>query len=274
MEMPKPLVTADWLAKHRNDPDLVILDCRFQMADTNAGRAAHAQAHIPGAVYLHLDEDLSGPQQEHGGRHPLPDPAVIARKLGQAGIGDGTRVVAYDWTGEHAARCWFVLRWLGHADVAVLDGGFNAWTAAGHPTESEAPHPTERTFTPRLRPDLIATMEDVRDRPEGVVVIDARAVERYAGQPHPLDAKQGHIPGALNRPWQGALGPGGTYLPVAEQAARFAGMAPDQVIHHCGSGVTACPNLLAMELAGLHGARLYVGSWSDWCSYPENRVEK
>lgn len=269
--MEKPLVTAEWLAAHLGEPDLVIIDCRSQ---AGAGPEAYAEGHIPGAVYLHLDEDLSGPPLEHGGRHPLPDPAVIAAKLGAVGIGDGVRVVAYDLNGEHAARCWFVLRWLGHTEVAVLDGGIRAWLAAGQPLETAPPAPTARSFTPRLQPDLIASMTEVRDRPAGLAVIDARAAERYAGEPHPLDSKQGHIPGALNRPWQSSFAPDGTYLPAEEQRARFAGLAPEQMIHHCGSGVTACPNLLALELAGLQGARLYVGSWSDWCSHPENPVEK
>lgn len=269
--MRKPLVTATWLAEHLDDEDLVIIDCR---SAAGAGHEAYAEGHIPGAVYLHLDADLSGPPAEHGGRHPLPEPAVIAAKLGALGIGDGTKVVIYDLTGEHAARCWFVLRWLGHEEVAVLDGGIRAWTTAGQSLETSVPQPAGQTFSPRLRPGLIASMTEVRDRPEGVVVIDARAAERFAGQPHPLDSKQGHIPGAANRPWQAGFGADGTYLDAAAQRERFAGVEPAQVIHHCGSGVTACPNLLAMELAGLGGARLYVGSWSDWCSYPENPVEK
>lgn len=267
--MKRPLVNVDWLAEHLGDADLVIIDCR---SAASAGREAYAEGHIPGAVYLHLDEDLSGPPGEHGGRHPLPEPAVIAAKLGALGVGDGTKVVAYDLNGEYAARCWFVLRWLGHEEVAVLDGGIRAWTGGGHPVETGEPQPVGRTFVPRLRPELIATMAEVRDRAEGVVVIDARAAERFAGQPHPLDSKQGHIPGAVNRPWQSGFGADGTYLDAEAQRERFAGVEPERVIQHCGSGVTACPNLLAMELAGLRGARLYVGSWSDWTSYEGNPV--
>lgn len=276
MDMPRPLVTVEWLAAHLHDPDLAILDCRYaSLGDPNAGRVAHAEGHIPGAVYFHLDEDLSGPVSEHGGRHPLPDPGVIARKLGAAGVGEGVKVVAYDWTGEHAARCWWVLRWLGHDDVAVLDGGYEAWVRAGHPLEAALPRPQPRAFTPRPRWDMVVSVREVASRPADVVVVDARSPERFAGQPHPLDAKQGHIPGAVNRFWQDALRPDGTYRPASEQAARFAGLPPaDRVIHQCGSGVTACVNALAMELAGMRGARLYVGSWSDWCTYPDNPIEK
>lgn len=269
--MNKPLVTTAWLAEHLGDADLVIIDCR---SAAGAGREAYAEGHIPGAVYLHLDEDLSGPPGVHGGRHPLPEPTVIAAKLGALGVGDGTRVVAYDLNGEHAARCWFVLRWLGHEEVAVLDGGIRAWTSAGRPLETALPQPVSRTFIPRPRPELIASMAEVRDRAAGVTVIDARAAERFAGQPHPLDSKHGHIPGAINRPWMSAFNADGTYLDAEALRERFAGVEPESAIHHCGSGVTACPNLLAMELAGLRGARLYVGSWSDWCSHPENPIEK
>jgi thiosulfate/3-mercaptopyruvate sulfurtransferase len=276
VKLPRPLVSALWLKEHLSQPDLVLADCRFITAgDPEAGRRAYAQEHLPGAVYFHLDEDLSAPIGEHGGRHPLPDPAVIAARLGQAGIGEGTQVVAYDWTGEHAARFWFVLRWLGHDAVAVLDGGWHGWVRAGCPVESEAPRPAARLFTPRLRPELVATAEEVRGRPPGVVVLDGRAAERYQGQPHPLDAKQGHIPGARNRPWQSSLGPDGCYLPPEQQAAGFAGLPEGPaLIHCCGSGVTSCVNLMAAELAGRRGNRLYVGGWSDWCTYPENPVER
>lgn len=276
LQMPRPLVTVEWLAAHLRDPGLAILDCRYDsLGDPAAGRMAHAEDHIPGAIYFHLDEDLSGPAGEHGGRHPLPGPGVIARKLGAAGVGEGVRVVAYDWTGEHAARCWWVLRWLGHDEVAVLDGGYHAWRRAGQPVETAPPRPRPRLFTPRPRPEMVASVEEVAARPPDTVVVDARAPDRFAGQPHPLDAKQGHIPGAVNRFWQDALRPDGTYRPADEQRARFAGLPLDgRLIHQCGSGVTACVNALALELAGARGTRLYVGSWSDWCSYPDKPVEK
>lgn len=275
MTMPTPLVSVAWLAAHLGDPQVVILDCRFTLGQPDAGRERYAAAHIPGAVYLDLDRDLAGPMQAHGGRHPLPDLAIIAAKLGAAGIKDETQVVVYDETGEMAARCWWLLRYLGHGAVAVLDGGFGGWTAAGHLVTANVSQPTPRTFTPRPQPDMVAEMTDVRDRAPGVVVVDSRAPERYAGQPNPLDPKPGHIPGAVNRFWKEALQADNTWKGAAEQAARLGDLrAADGVIVHCGSGVTACPNLLALELAGISGAKLYVGSYSDWCSYPENPVER
>jgi thiosulfate/3-mercaptopyruvate sulfurtransferase len=253
---------------------VVIIDCRFVLGDPEQGRLAYTKSHVPGAVYFHLDEDLSGPVGEHGGRHPLPDPQVLAAKLGATGMGDGFKVVAYDLTGESAARLWWLVRWLGHDAVAVLDGGWNAWVAAKQPVTKSNPTPVVRRFTPLLRDEMIAEMEAVRSRPADVVVIDARSAERFAGAPSPLDPKPGHIPGAQNRFWGESLRSDGTWASPQEQAERFAGLpAPAQQIHSCGSGVTACANLLALEIAGLRGARLYPGSHGDWCSYPENEVE-
>lgn len=273
MEMPRPVVDVSWLAAHVGRPDLAVIDCRFSiMGDPDEGRRAHAAGHIPGAVYFHLDDDLSGPVAQNGGRHPLPNPETLAKKLGAAGIGDGVQVVVYDGGGDVAARMWFLLRWLGHDDVAVLDGGFPAWTAGALPVETAAPQPTARTFTARPRPEMIATMAEVRDRPADVIAVDARTPERFAGAPHPLDTKSGHIPGAISRFYRDALGPDGRFRPAAEQAARFAGLSGERLIHYCGSGVTSCANLLACELAGMPGGRLYVGSWSDWTSYAENPV--
>jgi thiosulfate/3-mercaptopyruvate sulfurtransferase len=272
----RPLIAVADLAELLAREPVVIADCRFVTGgDPADGRRAYLAGHIPGAVYFHLDDDLAAPQGEHGGRHPLPDPTAFAARLGAAGIGPGVKVVAYDDSGAPAARFWWLLRYFGHDEVAVLDGGFKAWVAAGLPVSAEVPPPVEGVvFVPAPRPAMVAAMAEVKGRPTGVTVIDARSALRYAGQPDPLDAKPGHIPGAINRFWAEGLGPGGTWRPGEEQAARFAGLAPDQVIHSCGSGVTACANLLAMEIAGLSGARLYVGSWSDWCSYPENPIEK
>lgn len=276
MNFPQPLVSVDWLVSHLDQPEVRIVDCRFGAGtDRDAGRHAYASSHIPVAVYFDLDRDLAGPQQAHGGRHPLPDPAVIAAKLGAAGIGPGVKVVVYDESGQHAARCWWLLRWLGHNDVAVLDGGWRAWVAAGGPVTAESSRPEPVVFTPRPQVQMVAEMEDVRHRPDGHAVIDARSPARFAGEPDPLDEKYGHIPGAINRFWQEGLSPDGRWRTPEEQRRRFAGLpAPEAIICSCGSGVTACANLLAMEIAGLSGARLYVGSWSDWCSYEENPVER
>lgn len=274
MEFPRPLIRVDQLAALLGKEELLLADCRFSLADTEAGRRAYREGHLPGAVYFHLDEDLSGPVGPHGGRHPLPDPSELAAKLGAAGLGPGVKVVAYDENGTMAARLWWLLRWMGHEDVAVLDGGYAAWVAAGHPTSDAAPAPVARAFAPRPRREMIAEMAEVRDRPAGVIVVDGRTPQRFAGAFDPLDEKHGHIPRAINRFWMDSLREGAFWRSPDEQRARFAGLpAGANVIHQCGSGVTACANLLAMEIAGLTGARLYPGSWSDWCTYPENPVE-
>ncbi|MDF2628793.1 MAG: 3-mercaptopyruvate sulfurtransferase [Symbiobacteriaceae bacterium] len=277
MTVSRPLVTVHQLvALQTEGKPLVIADCRAGSADDlEAGRRAYQTGHIPGAVYFHLEQDLSGPEGEHGGRHPLPDPAAAAAKLGAAGVGPGVTVVAYDETGAFAARCWWLLRWLGHDDVVVLDGGIKAWVGAGLPLTTELPAPAPRVFTPNVRPAMVAAMEEVRNRPAEQVVVDARSAARFAGAPDPLDAKQGHVPGAVNRFWGDNLNPDGTWKSPAELAERFAGLpGPERLIHHCGSGVTACANLLAMAAAGLEHGRLYVGSWSDWCTWDENPVEQ
>jgi len=274
MSLPRPLVSASWLSNHYRDQDLVLLDCRFALGTPESGLQAYNVDHIPGAVYLHLNDDLAGPVALHGGRHPLPDPAIIAGKFGAAGIGPGVSVVAYDWTGDTAARCWWLLRWLGHDEVAVLDGGYSAWTGAGLPVTADPSNPIARIFTHDMRPEMVVSMTEVREGKTGVV-IDARSAERFAGQPSPLDPKFGHIPGSHNRFWQEALRSDGTWRSPAEQAGRMAGLPQAaQQIHSCGSGVTACANLLALEIAGQSGARLYAGSWSDWCTYDENEVER
>jgi len=277
MQFRTPLISVAELADllKEEGADVVIADCRFNLADPAEGRRLYGQGHLPGAVYFDLDRDLSGPVGEHGGRHPLPEPEVLARTLGERGIGPETRVVAYDDRSFYAARLWFLLRWLGHDQVTVLDGGYSAWVAAGLPVTQEEPAPVPRTFIPRPRPELVADMAAVRDRPAGTVLIDARSPERYAGQPDPKDIRPGHIPGAINRFWQEAYDERGFFRSADEQRARFAGLAEgQQMIHYCGSGVSACVNLLALAVAGVEGGRLYVGSHSDWCSYPENPVER
>ncbi|HYF91054.1 MAG TPA: sulfurtransferase [Symbiobacteriaceae bacterium] len=273
----RPLITVDeFVALPKAEKAVVIADCRAGSGDDlEAGRRAYRAAHIPGAVHIHLEEDLCGHGGEHGGRHPLPDPATVAAKLGAAGIGPGVTVVAYDESGQFGCRFWWELRWLGFDDVFILNGGIKAWEAAGQPLTAEVPHPMARTFVPHVRPELVASMTDVLHRPADQVVIDARSASRYAGNPDPLDAKPGHIPGAINRFWGDNLNPDGTWKSLAELSARFRGL-PDgkRLIHACGSGVTACANLVAMVTLGLDPGRLYVGSWSDWCTYDENPIEK
>lgn len=273
----QPIVSAKWLHDRLARDDVVIADCRFELGDPAAGRRAYERAHIPDAIYFDLEEDLSGPVTGRGGRHPLPNLDEFCAKLGRRGIGDGITVVCYDdQQGQMAARLWWMLRYVGHDDVALLDGGYSAWRAAGYPVTESVPTPTPRQFTPRLRPDMVASMDAVRKISEGGrgVIIDSRAPERFRGETEPLDPVAGHIPGARNLPWMDNVTDIGFLRDQDDLRRRFDGLPDDmaQVVLHCGSGVSACVNLLAMELVGRGGAKLYVGGWSDWCSVQENPV--
>jgi len=275
-----PLVTAEWLESRLRDPRVRIVDCRFNLMDVNAGKRAYATGHIPGALYLDLERDLSGPKQPGGtgGRHPLPDPEELASRLGRAGIGNEHVVVAYDEPpagGMYAARLWWLLRWLGHEGVHVLDGGLSAWLEAGGHVETRVPAYPSASFTARARMELVTDAAGVQARGEGVALVDSRARARYAGETEPIDPKAGHIPGALNVDWAEALGADGRFRTPAEQAARFRDLEGQEAIVYCGSGVSASVNLLALELAGRplgQGVRLYAGSWSDWVSDPGRAV--
>ena len=260
---------------------LAIVDCRHDLARPGWGAESYATGHIPGAVFAHLDRDLSGPAQATSGRHPLPDLERFAATLGDWGIDSGVQVVAYDQgSGAIAARLWWMLRFLGHARVAVLDGGFAAWQAAGLAISTERSRTRARSFVAAPRGDWIATAEDVaRGLEHGeIVLLDARSAERFAGQNETLDPVAGHIPGARNHPFTRNLGADGRFLPP-EMLERLwheaiGDASPERVVSMCGSGVTACHNLLAMERAGLHDARLYVGSWSEWCRDPTRPVAR
>lgn len=272
--LPTPLVSVSWLRAHLRDPRVRVLDARYALNDPLTGRIAYLGGHVPGAVYADLETDLSGPVQPDGagGRHPLPDPAALAAWLGSVGVGNDSLVVCYDdpstGQGFYAARAWWLLRWLGHAGVAVLDGGWPAWVAAGGEVSTDDPSPTPVTFVPDVQADFVATAADVQARGAGTVLIDSRAPGRYRGEVEPIDRKAGHIPGAVNRDWTGALDGSGHWRDAGAQAARLdAGGAP--TVTYCGSGVSATPNLLARELAGVPlgpDNRLYAGSWSDWIS--------
>ena len=272
------LIDASTLHAHRNDPNWVVMDCRFSLADPDAGRRAYRDSHLPGAHYAHLDEDLSDPITPTTGRHPLPDPERLAQKLGAWGIGHDTQVVAYDDMGGMlaAARLWWLLRWLGHTACAVLDGGLPAWRRAGLPLTAEIPAARPTAFVSRPDDRLWMSTEQVLALSSTEVLLDARAAARYQGEMEPIDPVAGHIPGALNLPTDGNLTPEGHFLPVAALRERFAAAlndrSPATVIHACGSGVTACHNLLAMEAAGLGGSRLYAGSWSEWIRDPQRAV--
>jgi thiosulfate/3-mercaptopyruvate sulfurtransferase len=259
--------------------DLVIFDCRFDLANVQWGEAQFAEAHLPGAQYLHLDRDLSSAITPASGRHPLPDPQAFARRLGALGVDPECQVVAYDQgNGGHASRLWWLARWIGLARVAVLDGGFAAWRAAGLPLAAEVRARQPRALEARVRPDAWVTSAQVdasRVQP-GTLLVDARGAERFAGRSETIDPVAGHVPGARNRPFLENVGADGRFLPsemLRRQWTTLLGaLPPSAVIAMCGSGVTACQNLLALEHAGLHGARLYAGSWSEWIRDPQRPV--
>ncbi|HET7776008.1 MAG TPA: sulfurtransferase [Azospira sp.] len=274
------LVDGATLARHVGDPAWVLVDCRHDLANPAAGEAAYGRGHIPGALFLHLDRDLSGPKSGRNGRHPLPDMAALAATLGRIGIGAGTQVVAYDdCGGMMAGRLWWLLRWLGHDSVALLDGGLPAWSAAGGALSDAVPTPLPAVFTPHPRPWVLSADEVLAGlgQPERLI-LDARAPDRFRGENETLDPAGGHIPGARNRFFRDNLGADGRFKPAGQLRQEFAavldGHGPTQVVHQCGSGVSACHNLLAMEIAGLPGSRLYAGSWSEWCADPARPVAR
>lgn len=255
---------------------LVVFDCGFDLANPGAGRQAWAAGHVPGAIYLHLDDDLSGTKSGRNGRHPLPAREAFAERLAALGVDDHSLVVGVDASGGmYAARLWWMLRWAGHERAVVLDGGLAAWKAAGLPLETTAPEPRPRGgFT--LRPSRVGTVDRqallANLQQPTRLVIDARAPDRFRGENETLDALGGHIPGARNRLFRDNLAADGRFKPAAQLRAEFdavtGGRSTAELVHSCGSGVTACHNLLAMEVAGLSGAALYPGSWSEWSSWP------
>ncbi len=275
------LISSDELTQHLADPQWVVMDCRFALAEPAAGERAYLQSHIPGARYAHLERDLSARVTVDSGRHPLPDKERLAAKVGAWGITPASQVVVYDDAGGAvAARLWWLLRWLGHAAVAVLDGGWGQWLEEGRAVSPEVPPPAQSVFT--IQPPLVewigsAELQDAMLH-QTIQVLDARAAERFRGDVEPIDAVAGHVPGAMNRPLQHNLVADGRFLPAAELRRQFTALlgpvAPRRVVHMCGSGVTACHNLLAMEYAGLSGARLYAGSWSEWIRDPSRPMAK
>jgi thiosulfate/3-mercaptopyruvate sulfurtransferase len=279
------LVSAETLARHLGDPDWVIVDCRFTLTDPGAGRKAWETWRIPGAHYADLDKDLSSPKRPNTGRHPLPDPARFRDSLLRWGVGDGTQLVAYDDSfGAMAVRLWWLARWMGHRSVAVLDGGVPVWRRLRLPIdESPVQAPPDRPprafggkpgTMPAVDADFVAR---IAAEPTWRL-IDARAEDRFAGEREPIDPVAGHIPGSINRNFEDNVAPDGTWLSADELRGQFVellgAVAPNQVVHSCGSGVTACHNLLAMEHAGLSGSQLYAGSWSDWITDPARPVAR
>jgi thiosulfate/3-mercaptopyruvate sulfurtransferase len=274
------LISVDELRARLDDPGLRIVDCRFQLLDPQAGRRDYLEGHIPGAVYADLDRDLAGPVREDSGRHPLPDPGEFAATLGRLGIDRETAVVAYDDdTGAVASRAWWMLRWQGHDDVRLLDGGIAAWRHEGLPLEAGENRVAQRRFRSSPRAGLVigadALLANI-DTAEAGLLVDARAAARFRGEEEPIDAVAGHVPGAVNLPYDASLGAQGRWRSGEELAALWAGVLgaaderPWSVM--CGSGVTACHLVVSALLAGRSEPRLYAGSWSEWIRDPDRPV--
>ena len=272
------LISVADLAKHLDDDGFVIFDCRHELTNPEFGPNAYAASHVPRARFAHVDRDLAGPLTGKNGRHPLPDPNAFIAWLGRMGVANGSQVVGYDHAGgTYAARLWWMLRWVGHQKVAVVDGGWQAWTAAGLPVTKDLPTPARVTF--KGKPDRSwvdsATVADRLNSNE-IVLIDARSSDRFHGRNETIDPVAGHIPGALNRFFKDNLNAQGFFKSPKELRADFKSLVGDasaeRVVHQCGSGVSACHNLLAMEIAGIKGTRLYPGSWSEWITDPSRPV--
>ena len=276
----QPLIEAPDLARRIEQGDVLVCDCRFDLVDAEAGHVAYRQGHIPSAVYVGLERDLSATPTGTNGRHPLPDRTAFVARMAALGVRRDKLVVSYDTSGGfYASRLWWMLRWLGHEQAAVLDGGLGAWTEAGLPLQQGDERASPGDLIASSGPMMLSVgAGDVEANLNGgdLLVLDARAAARFEGEPHPLDTASGHIPGARNRFFQLNLTPEGRFKPAEELAREFSAVlgdvSPDKVVHQCGSGVTATHNLLAMEVAGLEGSRLYPGSWSEWTSDPNRPI--
>jgi thiosulfate/3-mercaptopyruvate sulfurtransferase len=270
------------LYDHRDDTNWCAVDCRASLSDLQHGRNAYAAGHIPGAVFADLADDLSGRLVPHvSGRHPLPEREVIATTFGAFGIAATTQVVAYDaGNGAFAARLWWLLRWLGHPSVAVLDGGLDGWAAAGLPLRTGIEHRAPTAFPIRPPQTRTVSASEILAQPERLLLIDARSEARYRGEMEPIDPVAGHIPGAVCKPFEGNLDGEKRFLPPEQLRARFADcVGPEQrrdreLVCYCGSGVTACHNILALRHAGLPEAALYAGSFSEWIQDPRRPVAR
>ena len=275
------LVSTDTLASHLDDPEWVIFDCRHDLNDPEKGVRLYRAQHIPGADFAPVDTVLSGPKTGTNGRHPLPDPNAFTDFLARHGVSETSMIVAYDDVGgQYSARLWWMARWVGLQRVALLDGGFPKWISEGRPVNAEVPVTRAATLRARPSPAMAWTAADVQQRlgEPSLALVDARAAERYRGEVEPFDPIAGHIPGALNRFYQENLHEDLTLRPAAELKREFEALIgerrPENVGHHCGSGITACANLFAMEYAGLRGSKLYPGSWSEWIADPSRPIAK
>ena len=271
--------TAELAERLQNPIALRIFDCRHDLANPQLGEEQYADEHIPGALFAHMDRDLSGPKTGKNGRHPLPEPKVFVTWLGKQGVQATDQVVCYDGgSGAMASRLWWMLRWVGHPTVAVLDGGFAKWRKEGRPVSKEVSRPTAWTYPGRAQTSMVAYLSHVEKKLKRAALLDARAPARYRGEQEPIDPIAGRIPGAKNRFNNDNLTAEGTFKPAetlrAEFEAVLGGRNPTEVINYCGSGVAACHNALAMEIAGLTGSRVYPGSWSEWSADPSRPISR
>lgn len=274
----RTIVSVEELARHIGDPRWVVIDCRHSLQDHGAGHRAYGEGHVPGAFFANVETDLAGKKTGKNGRHPLPDPHELAAFLAELGVTPQTQIVAYDAGADmFAARLWFLCKYIGHDNAAVLDGGFAAWTAAGNAVETKEPaRPKNGTISPLPRRELTADADAVLESLETkeLVLLDARAADRFAGQNETIDPVAGHIPGALNRPFKTNFNERGMFKSPEELRAEYTqlGVEPRRLVHQCGSGVSSAVNLLAMEIAGVQGSRLYPGSWSEWIADPARPI--
>ena len=275
----KQHVEPSWLKDRLNDGHIRVVDCRFNLGNPDSGRLEYQRSHIPGAVYFDLEEDLSGPVREHGGRHPLPDLEELKAKLEKAGIENDSVLVAYDAKeGAFSSRFWWIMNYIGHEQVYILDGGLEAWREEGFLEDSLIPDYPPSSYTISVKSEMVASYEEVRDialnGKEGTILIDSREEKRFLGEEEPIDRIPGHIPAAINKPWMEGF-KNGRFKSKEEQVKRFSGISKElSLIVYCGSGVTATPNYIALKEAGYENVKLYTGSYSDWVSYEHNPVSK
>jgi len=272
----KYIKSQEWLVEHLTDANVRVVDCRFTLGKPQAGWEAYQNNHIPGAVFFDLEDDLSGELSEHGGRHPLPDLVQLQEKIESAGIDSTTTVIVYDnGEGSFAGRFWWLLSYLGHTNIFILDGGYTKWIQNGNIVSQAVPTFNKTSFTMNIQHNLLASYEDVKENisSQTAILIDSRARNRYLGLEEPIDKKPGHIPGAINIEWEDGFS-NGCWKSVEKQRERFAHIKMETpIIVYCGSGITATPNFIALKEAGFKNVKLYAGSYSDWISYEENSVE-
>ncbi|WP_458412888.1 sulfurtransferase [Schinkia sp. CFF1] len=272
----KNIVNVDWLYENLGDPSIRIIDCRFVLGNPGHSLGLYVKEHISGAFYFDLEKDLASQAKEHGGRHPMPELDRLIDKLGAAGIDANTKVIAYDdQGGMMASRFWWLLKYLGHDQVYILDGGMRKWVEKGYPVTDEIPSAPRKEFQASIQHNLLSSVEKVKGNIETkkAYLIDSRVEDRYAGQNETIDKKAGHIPGALNYFWKDCINEQNEWKPLAELKERFKRFKnDDQIIVYCGSGVSACPNIVALNELGFENVRLYIGSWSDWITYTDNPI--